>query len=400
MSIGNAASRAGQPPVLTRFDRLRRGRAAARATVFVAGMLLLASCGIRRAPPEAGTPPCLAARSAPVAEWHLRPDATERAPLDAWCWGVGPPVAVTGSAVSPVAEALTVLVWNANVGNGDLVRLLGDLRAGALTGRPVEHFVILLQEVYRGGSEVPAAVPEWAAAASRIGEVGRDRPDVVRIARDEGLSLIYAPSMRNGTIDDGGSPEDRGNAILSSLPLEDPVFIELPYERQRRVTVVASVTGRTPSGEPWSMRVASVHLDNRARFARLHRSLGAAQLRQAEHLAKALADAGPAVVGGDFNSWEAGHRAASVRRLRDEFPLPHARPAEPTAVLPGPLPELALDHLMFRVPVAWDAGYEVVADTYDSDHRPLLGWVRFTAAGRAVAAGPEDGPKVARRIDD
>jgi endonuclease/exonuclease/phosphatase family metal-dependent hydrolase len=372
-------------------ERLRWNGLVTRSALLLSGLLSLASCGIRRAPPGAGPPPCLeTGPTVPSAEWHLRPEVTERAALDAWCWGVGPPSVVNGHGAEVVADSVLVLAWNAHVGNGDLPRLLGDLRAGVLTGRPVEHFVILLQEVHRGGPEVPASVPGWAAAAARIGVPESDRIDIVRLAEEEGLSLLYAPSMRNGVADDGGEPEDRGNAILSTLPLTDPLFVELPFERQRRVAVVASIGGSTRHGAPWALRIASIHLDNRARLGRIHRSLGAAQLHQAEFLARTLAEAGPAILGGDFNSWEAGHRAASVRRLRDEFPLPRVRPSEPTAVLPSPLPELALDHLMFRLPDAWDVGYEVVPDTYESDHRPLLGWVRFrSTGGGAVAAAPD-----------
>ena len=51
--------------------------------------------------------------------------------------------------------------------------------------------------------------------------------------------MLYAPSMRNGESAGGG--EDRGNAIVSTLPLADPTVIELPLERQRRVVVAASI---------------------------------------------------------------------------------------------------------------------------------------------------------------
>jgi endonuclease/exonuclease/phosphatase family metal-dependent hydrolase len=363
---------------------------ATRAALLLSGLISLASCGIRRAPPGAGPPPCLDSRSSVPAEWALRVAQEERSALDAWCWGVGPPSTLDFSSEQPVADSVVVLVWNANVGNGDLTRLLGDLRAGVLTGTPVRHFVVLLQEVHRGGDPVPRRVPDWAASASRIGAIEAARTDIVRTAQLEGLSLLYAPSMRNGDSADGGPAEDRGNAILSSLPLRDPLFVELPYERQRRVAVLASIAGSTSTGEPWQLRIANVHLDNRARLGRIHRSLGAAQLRQAEHLAEVLADEGPAVLGGDFNSWDAGHQAASVRRLRNDFPLPRERPADATALMPAPLPPLALDHLLFRLPDAWDGGYRVVDDTYDSDHRPLLGWVRFESGGQAgtsVASG-------------
>ena len=56
--------------------------------------------------------------------------------------------------------------------------------------------------------------------------------------------------MRNGS--SAGDPaEDRGSAILSTLPLSEPIAIELPGERQRRVVIIAQVgsivgRGRSP----------------------------------------------------------------------------------------------------------------------------------------------------------
>ena len=73
--------------------------------------------------------------------------------------------------------------------------------------------------------------------------------DIVAISRELGLSLIYVPSMRNG-----GSPddpaEDRGNAILSTLPLSEPVAVELPGERQRRVVIIAKAASISVASRP------------------------------------------------------------------------------------------------------------------------------------------------------
>ena len=91
-----------------------------------------------------------------------------------------------------------------------------------------------------------------------------DRPRIRLIAtsrtsRAPGSDRVYVPSMRNGGLT---SKQDRGNAILSSLPLDELSAIELPFERQRRVAIAATVAGHTRAGTPWSLRVASVHLDN------------------------------------------------------------------------------------------------------------------------------------------
>ncbi|MBI4410441.1 MAG: endonuclease/exonuclease/phosphatase family protein, partial [Gemmatimonadetes bacterium] len=330
--------------------------------------------------------PGAAGRSLAV-DWVLRTDRDERAALDAWCWGVGPPVVVAAETdgVAPAIVSLAVRVGNADVGQGEVSELIADLRSGRLAGSPVRDFVLLLQEVRRGGAMVPARAPDWAAAARRRGEARAGRADVVQIAAAAELHLVYAPSMRNGAAGDGRPAEDRGNAILSTLPLGSPALVELPYERQRRVAVLASIAGRTSTGLAWSIRLASVHLDPRARFGRIHRSFDKARAHQARTVADQLANVPAAVVGGDLNTWAAGSRSPAVRLLRQRFPLPEHPPEDGTIHLPWLLPDLRLDHLFFRLPEGWAADYRVMATTYGSDHRPLLGWIR-TPAARAHAA--------------
>ena len=101
-------------------------------------------------------------------------------------------------------DSLYVITWNVHVGGGDLRRLVADLRAGELTGgRPVDSYVLLLQEVHRAGPEVPAN-PTPDAGASGIASVppSGERHDVVEAAHSLGLNVLYVPSMRNG---DGGA---------------------------------------------------------------------------------------------------------------------------------------------------------------------------------------------------
>ena len=102
----------------------------------------------------------------------------------------------------------------------------------------------------------------------------------------EGLHAFYVPSMRNGE----KTREDRGNAILSTLPLSDPVILELPHERQRRVAAGVRVEGVDADGEPFSLRFLSVHLENRSRFRAFRRSFGRGRARQARWLASQLGD--------------------------------------------------------------------------------------------------------------
>ena len=89
--------------------------------------------------------------------------------------------------------------------------------------------------------------------------------------------------MRNGTT---AVAEDRGTAILSTMPLADLQAIELPFERQRRVALAATVGGATPSGDVWHLRLAAVHMDTSLALTRGGPVV--ARRRQAEALVEAL----------------------------------------------------------------------------------------------------------------
>jgi hypothetical protein len=178
--------------------------------------------------------------------WHDQDAASARKTLDAWCRGVGPVVHQSGP-LNPTADSpsvqgpIVVASWNVNVGAGDLAPFVADLRAGQLSGgRRVEHFVLLLQEVLRTGDTVPPGGPAQSGAR-RIMRTP-PRVDIVDFARESGLSLLYIPSMRNG-LDASAPAEDRGNAILSTMPLHAPMALELPFVRQRRVAVFATLGG-------------------------------------------------------------------------------------------------------------------------------------------------------------
>ena len=157
-----------------------------------------------------------------------------------------------------VVESLVIVTWNVHVGGGDIEDVVARLRRGEFTeGRSVPHFVLLLQEAHREGSDVPADVPAGSPVPRPIVErpPNGERRDIRSVARSERLHVLYAPAMRNGTT---AVPEDRGTAILSTLPLANLQVIELPFERQRRVALAATVAGETPSGAPWQLRLAAV----------------------------------------------------------------------------------------------------------------------------------------------
>jgi endonuclease/exonuclease/phosphatase family metal-dependent hydrolase len=317
--------------------------------------------------------------------WTLVSEPADRMVLDRWCLGVGPPVltSVPGPE-SSVVNSLVVVTWNVHVGGGNVPGLVDDLRAGRLThGQPVEHFVLLLQEAHRGGLDVPGGAR--VAVPRRITGVPRDAPrmDIVETAARLGLELFYVPSMANGNGYEPGQAEDRGNAILSTLPLTGAAAIELPYEAQRRVAAVATVNGMTASGVPWHLRVVSVHLDHRSRG--LLQSLGSGRVRQARALVSALGSEGPVAVGGDLNTWSLGFLEDAAEVLEEHFPLPVHRPQEPTFATRSGLGGIRLDHLMFRLPPEHEVGTRRLADVRGSDHHPLLGLVRFPDQHPAVA---------------
>ena len=127
--------------------------------------------------------------------------------------------------------------------------------------------------------------------------------------------------MRNG------EEEDRGNAILSTLPLESPVAVELPVARQRRVAVAAQLSGRTRAGRPWRLQVASVHLES----SPLGWSSDEGQrLEQAKALLELLPGAESAVAAGDFNTKTRGTAEALIRPMLRAYPDTPSFPPGPT----------------------------------------------------------------------
>ena len=302
-------------------------------------------------------------------------------------------VILTQDAAPVPVDSFALVSWNTHVGGGDLPGLVRDLRRGEFTDRrPVEHFVLLLQEVHREGADVPrnpnASAPRRIAASPPEGP----RKDIVATAKQLGLNLYYVPSMANGLSTGDVTPEDRGNAILSTLPLTELGAIELPYEKQRRVVATASVTGRASTGEPWELRVMSVHLDHRSRNGRVWQSFGGGRARQARALVATLDTAHATILGGDLNTWSLGPLEGAIGILEDHFPVPAGYSPEPTFGTASGLGGMTLDRLMFRLPAPWSAVSRRIDDRYGSDHHPLLGWVRLLESPSAPvrANAPDD----------
>jgi endonuclease/exonuclease/phosphatase family metal-dependent hydrolase len=181
--------------------------------------------------------------------------------------------------------------------------------------------------------------------------------------------------MRNGPPDADTCGEDRGNAILSTLPLSDFTAIELPLERERRVAVAAAIQGAGTDGMEWNLKLACVHLESRGRWDTFYRGLGDARLDQVECLVNVLQSDDAILVGGDFNTWFMGAREPSIRLMREHFPQPVKSPEAWTAMAPFGLPDPQVDYIFFRLPEGWKGRYSVIQNSYGSDHLPLLGWV-------------------------
>jgi endonuclease/exonuclease/phosphatase family metal-dependent hydrolase len=194
--------------------------------------------------------------------------------------------------------------------------------------------------------------------------------DVVETAHALGLNLRYAPSMRNGP-----SRSDRGNAILSTLPLEEARAIELPLVLQRRVAVSANITlGGL------RLRLISAHLDPRGPPG--HKWLGSAgRALQAQHLISSVAD-DTAVLGADLNLGRGRYERAwhLLGQAGFTFGVPASLP--PWRHTFHALPRLVLDYLLVRDRAGAIAQAQVHrldedprdrgAWVFGSDHHPLL----------------------------
>jgi endonuclease/exonuclease/phosphatase family metal-dependent hydrolase len=314
--------------------------------------------------------------------WIAPADTRDRDRLLRWCQTVGP-VLVTSpgeNRASAVVDRLAIVTWNVHVGGGDVEDVLSRLRRGEFTGgNPVSAFVLLLQEAYREGSDIPARFPADSPLPRPIFEQPPSgiRRDIRSIAERAGLHLFYAPAMRN-TTDRPAAPEDRGTAILSTLPLAHLQVIELPFERQRRVAVATSVAGQTSAGVAWQLRLVNVQIDTSLAFTR--GGPIAARRRQAEALVEALSRGSdapttlPMVLGGDFNTW-LGDKEPAVDVMLRAFP--DTPRWDKVATWRGPLGmHAALDHVFVRGRFQ-SVTTRRLPGRFGSDHYPLATLVEF-----------------------
>ena len=311
--------------------------------------------------------------NAPAVTWHLGP-REDRREIDRWCRAVGRPVVLPTPAGDvtknpPLLDELVVVTWNAHLFDGDLPGLVADLRSGRLTGgQPVRHFVVLLQELFRRGPDVPAFDRDDRSAFAIPGGEARGR-GARELATSLGLSMLYVPSMRNGP----AVSEDRGNAIVSSEPLHDLFAIELPLERQRRVSVGASIDVRLNNSQK-RVALVSTHLEPLSspallwvfRSPRPRQLTWLLQVLHVERLHEPTSSAGT-VLGGDFNTIQAGAAEDVYARARGWSRSLLSEDPRPTHLLGR------LDYLFFRLQAGWTAHTTRVDLRYGSDHHAVLG---------------------------
>jgi endonuclease/exonuclease/phosphatase family metal-dependent hydrolase len=298
--------------------------------------------------------------------WQAPAAASDLASLALWRDAVGP--AVVHAPIAPrssTADTVTIVGWNTKLGAADVA---GFVKTLPNPGGPI---VLLLQEVVRAGPEVPGRLPPGAGFGRRHGGAseGNGSKDIEGIGRDLGLGVYYVPSMRNGP--PAASDEDRGNAILSSLPLTQLMAVELPFERQRRVAIAATIEGRTMSGTPWRIRIVSAHLDNIAGAKRAFLGAEYGRTRQTRALIDFLAGPEPTILAGDFNTWFGFKDRAYIELARA---FPETRVVDGRRTFHG---LLRLDHVFYRLAPGWHTEFRRADARFGSDHYPLVGTVRF-----------------------
>jgi endonuclease/exonuclease/phosphatase family metal-dependent hydrolase len=316
---------------------------------------------------------CSARDIASSIQWHTSDEADARE-LSRWCRAVGAPVFVAVPA-APIAEApsldeLVLVSWNAHLAEGELRDLIEKLRSGALTnGRPVSHFVLLVQELYRRGDDVPAFD---ARDRSAFAILPRD-PDAFDIddhASALGLSMLYVPSMRNGP----ELREDRGNAIISTEPLLDPFALELPLARQRRVALGAAVQVQTSEG-PKRLELIDAHLEplSSPKSLWVFKNPRARQVRALLDVLGTPRYAGDAVagvvLGGDFNTVRSGAREDAYHLARAWSHSLASEDSRNTHMMGR------LDYLFFKLGSGWTASTRRLDERFGSDHYPVLGTI-------------------------
>jgi endonuclease/exonuclease/phosphatase family metal-dependent hydrolase len=207
---------------------------------------------------------------------------------------------------------------------------------------------------------VPESIPGDFKAPRAI-RPARFSPDVEALGRDLRMSVAYAPSMRNGMATSIDEREDRGSAVLSTEPLVEATAIELPFGRQRRVAVAATIRPRHPDAA--SLRVVTGHFDT-----------GPLKVLQARHLRdwlKALPPGTPTILGLDTNA-VLGSVDPAVRTVASALPIENCGRGNTLELWP-----FRVDFIFSNLGSSPRRACETLRDRHGSDHRPLLLTIRY-----------------------
>jgi endonuclease/exonuclease/phosphatase family metal-dependent hydrolase len=296
--------------------------------------------------------------------------------LAIWRANVGAPLVLDlAPPFEGVIRSFDLLSWNLAIGHGRLSDVLSRLRARGL-GTPGRPLVVLAQEAFREDD----SVPRQPGSRHHGGKAsGRGRTDIAGIAQREGLSLRYAPSMRNGV-----HASDRGNAVLSTAAIGRTHAFLLPHVRQRRVAIAAELVGLE---ELW---LATAHLDTggRPRHQPPPGIFGSGRVAQVAAVAERLRGLGAAdvIIGADLNT-PLGRRDPAVGALVRAGYHPATREHAWRHTFHGPL-RLLLDHMFWRsdnliesvhVQRIDETAQDRGARVFGSDHHPLLAHVTLAS---------------------
>ena len=195
-------------------------------------------------------------------------------------------------------------------------RRLRRVVAGLRRSAPV---VLLLQEVYRGGDEVPGALPPGAAYAGRLG----GRPGDSRYEQIEPIATVrsacHSSTCRRCEmgVDSRGRPrkcDPLESAVDRSRRLRAAVRAAAP-RRTRRHDRRRTTTVERPGASASSMRISTTPSAPGA--SGWPRSTG--RTRQARALVATLDTGEPLILGGDFNTWS-GFSDQAYLTLARRFP--------------------------------------------------------------------------------
>ena len=194
-------------------------------------------------------------------------------------------------------EDITFVSWNVHVGNGDIDAFVRDLRA---VSTPAAGLSATTCSCCRRPCVRPAFHRHDDASGDAHSRGLRRHLPPTSTKSATAWPFIDLRAIHAQRRVTRYPAEDRGNAILSTLPLSEPVAVELPGERQRRVVIIAKAA---------TISLAVVHLDALGGARRL-RVFWTPWMRDAQvRYAAAVLPDGPLVIGGDLNTWHG----------RDEF---------------------------------------------------------------------------------